>query len=156
MGYDGQGLGKRRKGILISIVAAPKVKHEGLGFHSEGGNTISMNITFVKAKNMENLACSSEGRATTSEGGSPLLPQPSCGGLKKGSDEKSLKINLHHHSEETSNKSNKRRITRPRGLDQSRHPLFVIVVGRKATTLLVVGTQWYAKKNGKKTSPNQQ
>jgi len=32
MGYDGQGLGKRRQVILSSIVVTPWAKHEGLGF----------------------------------------------------------------------------------------------------------------------------
>jgi hypothetical protein len=37
---------------------------------------------------------SSRKREIVSEGGKPLPPHPSCGGLKKGIDDKSLKI---HH-----------------------------------------------------------
>jgi hypothetical protein len=36
MGYDGQGIGKRRQGILIPIVVEQRVKHEGLGLMVEG------------------------------------------------------------------------------------------------------------------------
>jgi hypothetical protein len=32
MGYDGQGIYKRRQGILSPIVVTPRAKHEGLGF----------------------------------------------------------------------------------------------------------------------------
>jgi hypothetical protein len=33
MGYDRQGLGKRRQGILSAIVAKPRAKHEVLRFN---------------------------------------------------------------------------------------------------------------------------
>jgi hypothetical protein len=33
LGYDGQGIGKRRQGIISTIVATLWVKHEGLGFN---------------------------------------------------------------------------------------------------------------------------
>jgi hypothetical protein len=92
MGYDGQGIGKRRQGILSPIVATPWVKHEGLGFDGRVENPMTMKTIFVKDKDMSELAFSSrEGETTISEGGIPLPPQPSCGRLKKGSDEKSLK-----------------------------------------------------------------
>lgn len=81
MGYDGQGLGKRRQGILSHIVVTPWAKHEGLGFDGENEKATNNKITFVKAKNMVELACSSEGRATIDEGGNPLPFYPSCGGL---------------------------------------------------------------------------
>jgi hypothetical protein len=84
MGYDGQGLGKRRQGILSPIVATPWVKHEGLGFNGRMENPMTMKTIFVKAKDMSELACSSRERVTISEGGIPLPPQPSCGGLKEG------------------------------------------------------------------------
>jgi hypothetical protein len=42
MGYDGQGLGKRRQGILSPIVATPRAKHEGLGFDGRSENPITM------------------------------------------------------------------------------------------------------------------
>jgi hypothetical protein len=50
MGYDGQGIGKRRQGILSPIVATPWVKHEGLGFNGRGENPMTMKTTFVKEK----------------------------------------------------------------------------------------------------------
>jgi hypothetical protein len=59
MGYDGQGLGKRRQGILSPIVATLWVKHEGLGFNGRGENPMTMKTTFVKVKDMTELACSS-------------------------------------------------------------------------------------------------
>jgi tuftelin-interacting protein 11 len=60
MGYDGQGLGKRRQGILSPIVATPWVKHEGLGFDGRCENPMTMKTIFVKAKDMSELAYSSE------------------------------------------------------------------------------------------------
>jgi hypothetical protein len=50
MGYDGQGLGKRRQGILSPIVAMPKAKHEGLIFVGRSENSITMKTIFVKEK----------------------------------------------------------------------------------------------------------
>jgi hypothetical protein len=45
-----------------------------------------MKTIFVKDNYMSKLECSSkEGIAVVSEGGIPLPPQTSCGGLKKGS-----------------------------------------------------------------------
>jgi hypothetical protein len=38
-------------------------------------------ITFVKEKDVADLACSSEERVTTNEDGSTLPLHPSCGGL---------------------------------------------------------------------------
>lgn len=57
--YDGEGLGKRIQGILSPIVATPWVKHEGLGFGGIMENYMSMKTTFVKEKDMKELACSS-------------------------------------------------------------------------------------------------
>ena len=90
MGYDGKGLYKRIQGILNSIVAKLRVNNEILGF--KGGNEKDMNnkTTFVKEKDMVELACTSEGRATDEEG-NPLPPQLACGGLQKGGDEESAK-----------------------------------------------------------------
>jgi hypothetical protein len=48
MGYDGQGLGKSRQGILSPIVATPWAKHEGLGFDGRSENSITMKKIFVK------------------------------------------------------------------------------------------------------------
>jgi hypothetical protein len=89
MGYDGKGIGNRRQGILSSIVATMWVKHKGLGFDGKGAKTMTMNTIFVKAKDMLELACSlGEGVATVSKGCIPLQPQPSCGILKEGNNEK--------------------------------------------------------------------
>jgi hypothetical protein len=52
---------------------------------------MTMKTTSVKEKYMTNFSNSSSERASTNEGGSPLPPQPSREGLKKGSDEKILK-----------------------------------------------------------------
>jgi len=46
---------------------------------------------FVKAKYMTHLSFSLDEREAISEGGILLPPYPSCGGLKKESDEKSFK-----------------------------------------------------------------
>lgn len=84
MGYDGQGLGKRRQGILSPIVVTPWAKHEGLGFDGRSENSITVKTIFVKTKDMLELACSlGEGAAMVNEGGNPLPPQPSFGRLKK-------------------------------------------------------------------------
>jgi len=55
MGYDGQGLGKRRQGILSPIVATPRVKHEGSSFDARGANPMTMNTIFVKATSLMHL-----------------------------------------------------------------------------------------------------
>jgi tuftelin-interacting protein 11 len=55
MGYDGQGLGKRRQGILSPIVATPWVKHEGLGFDGRVENPMTMKTIFVKEKDMKRV-----------------------------------------------------------------------------------------------------
>lgn len=52
---------------------------------------MTMKTTCVKVKDMIELGCSSEERATVHEGGIPLPPHPSCGGLQNDSDEMSLK-----------------------------------------------------------------
>jgi hypothetical protein len=91
MEYDGQGLGKRRQGIMIPIVVALRVKHEGLGFDGKREIHMTMKTAFVKAKDMTELVYSLEGIVVVNEGGNPIPPQPSYGGLKKGSDEKSSK-----------------------------------------------------------------
>jgi hypothetical protein len=90
MRYDGQGLGKGSQGILSPIVIAQRGKHEGLIFDGRVENPITMKTIFAKAKNMSELACSSEeGAIIGSEGGIPLPPHPSCGRLKEGIDEES-------------------------------------------------------------------
>jgi hypothetical protein len=38
---------------------------------------------FCEGERHDRVVCSSEERATIHEGGNPLPPQPSCGGLKK-------------------------------------------------------------------------
>jgi len=53
---------------------------------------MTMKTTFVKAKDMAEWACSSKERAITDGEASPLPSNPYYGGLKKGSDEKRLKI----------------------------------------------------------------
>jgi hypothetical protein len=50
---------------------------------------MSMNTIFIESKDMLELAWSSRGKKTVSEGGIPLPPQPSYGILKEGSNEKS-------------------------------------------------------------------
>jgi hypothetical protein len=58
MVYDGQGLGKRRQGILSPIVFTPWAKLEGLGFDGrshENSFTIKKTI-FVKEKEMFKLS----------------------------------------------------------------------------------------------------
>jgi len=89
MGYDGQGIGKRIKGIFSPNVATLWVKQEGLDFDGKRGMTVTMENTFLKAKDMAEWACLLKEREV-SEGGSLLLPHLSCGGLKKGSNEKML------------------------------------------------------------------
>jgi hypothetical protein len=90
MGYDGKGIGNMRQGILSSIVATMWVNHKGLGFDGKGAKPMTIKAIFVKANNMLELACSSrEGVATVSEYGIPLPPQPSCGIMKEGNNEKS-------------------------------------------------------------------
>jgi hypothetical protein len=91
MGYDGQGLGKRRQGILSPIVVTPWAKHEGLGFDGRSENSITMKKTiFVKEKDMPELACSSgEGETIVSEGVISPPPHP-CGRLKERNNEESL------------------------------------------------------------------
>jgi hypothetical protein len=42
MGCDGQGLGKRRQGILSPIIATPWVKHVGLCFDGIFENSMTM------------------------------------------------------------------------------------------------------------------
>jgi hypothetical protein len=54
-------------------------------------NVMDMMITFVKDKNMAQLAYSSEERASTNEGGNTLPLHPSCGKIQKGSKERSVK-----------------------------------------------------------------
>jgi hypothetical protein len=52
MGYNGQGVGKRRQGILSPIIATLWVKHVGLGFDGRGSKPMTMKTTFLKAKDM--------------------------------------------------------------------------------------------------------
>jgi len=47
MGYDGQGIGKTRQGILSSIVSTPWFKHEGLGFDYRMENPMTIMTNFV-------------------------------------------------------------------------------------------------------------
>jgi hypothetical protein len=72
MSYDGQGIGKRSQGIIIPIVAKPRVKHEGLIFSCAKDKAMINKITFVKAKNEVYLAFSIGERATMNEYGSTL------------------------------------------------------------------------------------
>jgi hypothetical protein len=134
MGYDGQGIGKRRQGILSPIVVTPWAKHEGLGFDGRSENSITMKKTiFVKEKDMSELACSSgEGETTVSEGVSSPPPHP-CGRLKERNNEESLQT----HPTPTLRDNNKpinekRRRRRPGGLHQTRNFLFVTVARREA------------------------
>jgi hypothetical protein len=100
MGYDGQGLGKRRQGILSPIVAAPRVKHEGLGFDGRKEKAMNNKTTFVKEKDMEELACSLEGRATIMKVEAHYHLNLLVVDCKGGSDEKSERLSLHQHLEE--------------------------------------------------------
>jgi hypothetical protein len=60
MGYNGQGLGKRSQEIISTIIAEPRVKHEGLGFCGTEEKAISTKVTLAKEKNVADLACSSK------------------------------------------------------------------------------------------------
>jgi hypothetical protein len=95
MGYDGQGLGKRSQGILSPIVATPWFKHEGLGFDGRMENPMTMKTIFLKDKDMLHswLCSSGEGETMVSEGGNPLPPHTSCGGLKEGRE---ISKNINH------------------------------------------------------------
>jgi hypothetical protein len=53
MGYDGKRIGKRRQGILIPILVATWVKHEGLRFNDKNKKDMNNKTTFVKEKDME-------------------------------------------------------------------------------------------------------
>jgi len=89
MGYDVQGLANIRQGIMSPIVPTPWIKHERLGFDGIMENPITINTTFLKAKDMLELDFSSrEEELLVSEVVNPLPPQPSCDRLKEGSDEK--------------------------------------------------------------------
>lgn len=90
MGYDDQGLGKRNQAIISSIVVEPRVEHEGLGLSGPEEKAMTTKITFVKAKDVADLAFSLAKRETN-EYGSTLLLHPSCGKLQKCSDEESSK-----------------------------------------------------------------
>jgi hypothetical protein len=69
MGYDGQGIGRSRHGILSPIVATLWAKHEVLGFDGRSENSITMTKTvFVKATNIPEMACSSGGETKMSKG----------------------------------------------------------------------------------------
>jgi hypothetical protein len=72
MGYDGQGLGKKREGSISLIVVEPRLKHEGLGFDGREEKIMSTKIIFVKEKDMAEFACSSEERVALNEDGSML------------------------------------------------------------------------------------
>jgi hypothetical protein len=91
MGYDGQGIGRRKQGILNPIIDMSWVKHEGLCFDGGDAKPMTMKTTFVRKKDMPEFPYSSEERASTHEGGNPLPSQPSCGRLKKGNNENILK-----------------------------------------------------------------
>jgi hypothetical protein len=52
MGYNGQGLGKRKQDILSPIIVALRVKHEGLGLDGRGENPMTMMTNFLKVKDM--------------------------------------------------------------------------------------------------------
>jgi hypothetical protein len=102
---------------------------------------MTMNTTFLKDKEMLELAYLLE-RVETYEGGISLPPQLSCGGLKEGSDEKSSQTQPTLALIRKKNQST-REIRRkiPRGVNQTRHPLFVTSTRREAITLRVFGMQ---------------
>jgi hypothetical protein len=56
MGYDGQRIGKRSHVILSSIFTKQKAKHEGSGFDGRVENTMTMKTTFMKHKDIPELA----------------------------------------------------------------------------------------------------
>jgi hypothetical protein len=75
MGYDGQGLGKSRHGILSPIIATPWVKHKGLIFDDRGAKPITMKTIFVKDKDkLESTYSLGEGETIGSDGGNRLPP----------------------------------------------------------------------------------
>ena len=69
IGYDGKGIDKRRQGILSPIVVAPRIEHEGISFNGRGENPMTMKTTFLKVKDMVELASSSEYIEATKEEG---------------------------------------------------------------------------------------
>jgi len=102
-GYDGQGLCKRRQEIFNLIVATLWVNPKSLDFDGIFENTTTMKTIFVRVKDMTELAYSLEETITVHEDGNQLPPHPTCGKLKKESDEKILK-NQHAPSLRRSNK----------------------------------------------------
>jgi hypothetical protein len=79
MGYEGQGLGKRRQGFIIPIVAKLRAKHEGLGFNGRKENATYNTTIFVKEKAATYLSFLLKERETSNEGGKTLPLHPSCG-----------------------------------------------------------------------------
>jgi hypothetical protein len=67
MGYNGQGLGRRRKDIISPIVVESGVKPKSLGFNNGEEKAMNNKITFVKEKDTKKLVYSSKERATTNE-----------------------------------------------------------------------------------------
>jgi hypothetical protein len=67
MGYDVQGLGKRRQVILSPIVAMPRAKHEGLGFDGISENSISMKTIFCEGNKHAIVGFLNRRRSNTSE-----------------------------------------------------------------------------------------
>jgi hypothetical protein len=58
--YDGQALGKRRRGILSPIVTTFWVKHDNPGFDGRGSKPMTIKIIFMKEKHMMELNFSSK------------------------------------------------------------------------------------------------
>jgi len=59
MVYDGQGIWKRKQGIVSLITIEMRFKHEGLDFNGRGENPMTMKTSYVKEKYMVALAFSS-------------------------------------------------------------------------------------------------
>lgn len=57
----------------------PWVKHEVLGLDGKGAKPITMNTIFMKEKYVLKVVYSMGERVITTEGASPLQPQPSGG-----------------------------------------------------------------------------
>jgi hypothetical protein len=151
MGYDGEGIGKTRKGILNPIVDAPRVNHKGLCFNGKWEKHMTMKTCFVKEKDMKKLAYSSEEREVVHEVGIPLPLQPSCCGLKKRIHEsisKSQPTPTLRRIGKPINSATRRR--RPKGIHQTRHHLFVTVAIGNAITSPGFGTYRYDHFVGRK------
>ena len=85
MGYDGQALGCRSRGMVSLTVVELAIKYEYPGFDGTEEKAMTTKITFVKVKDVVELAYSLEEKATVNENGQTLPLNPSCAILKRKS-----------------------------------------------------------------------